>query len=86
MSAAQWRFGRVCRRWAAECSQESEERYGNHLPDEHPEWGVGELGAEIYQADVADLREIGNVSTGRKIDSRWMADAEFGQMAGNEAE
>ena len=70
----------------AECAQSSEERYEMHLAVNHPDWGVGEIGTKIYQTAVVILRDIGNDSMGRKINSRGTTEGECGTIAWNEEE
>ena len=54
----------------SECATASDGRYEKHLAVKHPDWKVEAIGANLYQATVLILREIGAYSMGRKVNSR----------------
>ena len=43
-----------------------EGKYGKNLASKHPEWGLGEIGDQIYQVAMAILGDIGNDTSGEK--------------------
>ena len=71
--------GSVCgetKMWArpsmlgAEGAPSIEGRYGKRLSANRPNWRVGGIGANIYQVESMIMRDIGNDTQGRKINSR----------------
>ena len=63
-----------------------EGQYRRNLAVNHPDWGVGMIGAEIYQVAMMIPRDLVNDTYGRKINSRGTAVAECGSMAGIDGE
>ena len=44
--------------------------YGKRLASKHPEWGAGAIGGGSYQVAMAILRDIGNDTEWRTLNSR----------------
>ena len=51
-----------------ECFQDG--KRGRHLAAKHPSWTSSLIGRKIYQCTMAIVREYGNDTDGRKINSR----------------